>query len=664
MRSPPRRRHLCLEHLEDRRVLADGALDPTFGTGGKVVLEGIGNPTDMALPRGGKTLIVGTPLRSQDDYVFSLARLNNRGRLDPTFGDGGILRVNLPFFERHHSGPLIAVQPDGKIVLAGHSPQGIGVARLTADGAVDMSFSDDGGLEIPAPDGSQVIVDVVDLELQADGRILIASYAPQYIVRLDANGDLDETFGGGDGIVKAPFTTAVQSFVTFDLQPQGDGSVLLGGRAYVTPDLDSSRFAAARLTATGELDASFDGDGIVYTDVLPGTNLQGATTVLARPDGKVLLVGNTYSHLALVRYNVNGSLDSSFGGGDGIQIPGPFHARDAELQTDGKIVVAVRSTNAPTWPPPNNDMMLLRFNDNGTFDTSFGVQGRASVDFGDDQESPLDVEILGGRYVVFGYATGDFTNVARFTGDDPPSDLLLSDASVAENQPARTVVGLLRTIDPDPNDSFTYRLVAGTGSDDNGAFWITGDQLRTRQPLDKETQSSYSVRIRTTDFTGHSLERIFRLTVEDVNDAPRLDGISGSIGYTRNSASVLVASDATVTDQDTPVFDGGTLLVEVTSPGDASKNRLQFGGAFTVEGDSVKRFGVVIGRRTSDGIGTNSLTIVFNENAARAYVQQLVRAIRFRTVQSLSTADKVIEFSLTDGKGGTSNKAVKTVVMR
>src|SRR5688572_10303810 len=106
--------------------------------------------------------------------------------------------------------------------------------------------------------------------------------------------------------------------------------------------------------------------------------------------------------------------------------------------------------------------------------------------------------------------------------NDAPSDIALSPTSVAENEPPATTVGSFSTTDPEPNDTHSYGLVAGTGADDNAAFEIVGDTLQTNQSFDFETKDSYSIRVRSSDDGAPAkfVEEIFTITVSDVNDAP------------------------------------------------------------------------------------------------------------------------------------------------
>ena len=111
----------------------------------------------------------------------------------------------------------------------------------------------------------------------------------------------------------------------------------------------------------------------------------------------------------------------------------------------------------------------------------------------------------------------------------PPTDLQLSNATIAENLPAGSLVGQFSSVDPNPQDSFTYTLVTGTGDSDNASFSIVGDELRTAAAFDFEAKSSYSIRVRTTDQAGLWFEKSFTISVSDVDDrAPVV--ITGTAG--------------------------------------------------------------------------------------------------------------------------------------
>ncbi len=99
--------------------------------------------------------------------------------------------------------------------------------------------------------------------------------------------------------------------------------------------------------------------------------------------------------------------------------------------------------------------------------------------------------------------------------NEQPTDISLSNNSVAENQPTGTAVGTLSTTDPDTGNTFTYSLVSGIGSTDNGSFTIAGGALKTAAIFDYETKNSYSIRISSTDQGGLSFEKVFAITVSE-----------------------------------------------------------------------------------------------------------------------------------------------------
>lgn len=104
--------------------------------------------------------------------------------------------------------------------------------------------------------------------------------------------------------------------------------------------------------------------------------------------------------------------------------------------------------------------------------------------------------------------------------NEAPTDISLTGTTVSENQPAGTTVGSLSSSDPDFGSTFTYSLVSGTGSTHNASFQIVGNSLRTSASLDFEAGSTRSIRIRSTDQGGLSYEKIFTITVQNVNEAP------------------------------------------------------------------------------------------------------------------------------------------------
>src|SRR5438270_5231134 len=144
-----------------------------------------------------------------------------------------------------------------------------------------------------------------------------------------------------------------------------------------------------------------------------------------------------------------------------------------------------------------------------------------------------------------------FDEVCRITVDVKnvaPADIALSRSSVAENQASGTTVGTFSSTDQDSGDTHTYTLVSGTGSTDNGQFTIDGSgNLKTAASFDFETKSSYSIRVKTDDGNGGTFEKVFTISVTDVNEAPTDLGLSPS-SVAENSPLVTTVGNLSSTD--------------------------------------------------------------------------------------------------------------------
>ena len=140
--------------------------------------------------------------------------------------------------------------------------------------------------------------------------------------------------------------------------------------------------------------------------------------------------------------------------------------------------------------------------------------------------------------------------VAIHVRNEAPTDISLSNNSVAENQPSGTTVGTLSTTDPDTGDTFTYTLVSGTGSDDNASFSIAGNVLKTAASFDYETKSSYSIRVRSTDAGSLYVEKQFTINVTSANEAPTDISLSNN-SVAENQPSGTTVGTLSTTDPDT-----------------------------------------------------------------------------------------------------------------
>ena len=322
------------------------------------------------------------------------------GDLDTTFdGDGTVVRILGPSIASAHGAK---VQPDGKIVIAGQYGGDFALARYGADGGFDTSFAGDGVVTTPVGSG---VDEAWTLALQPDEKIVAAGLSSNganndfALARFDPAGALDTAFGGGDGLVTTPFGTADDEAYAVALQP--DGKIVAVGRSSNGTNTD---FALARYDAGGTLDTGFGGgDGLVTTPV--GTGADDAYAVALQPDGKIIVAGlssnGTNNDFALARYDADGTLDSGFGGGDGLVTTpigtGTDEANAIVIQPDGKIIVAGLTSNGS-----DNDFALARYDADGTLDTGFGDgDGLVTTPLGGD-DAGFSVALQSNGMIVVG----------------------------------------------------------------------------------------------------------------------------------------------------------------------------------------------------------------------------------------------------------------------
>jgi uncharacterized delta-60 repeat protein len=260
--------------------------------------------------------------------VSSAAKQRLAGDLDPSFGQGGV--VTQSFGKNEYSGAEgVAVQPDGNIVLAGWvGARGFTVLRYTSRGSLDLSFGKDGIVQTPFEYWGFAGA----VALQPDGKIVVAGVScgctdtvlSQFtLARYTPNGSPDPTFGQ-DGITTTPIAfgpsyTAESSASSLAILP--DGKILAAGTTEGTDGyFNPSAFAIARYKADGSLDPTFGEDGVVRTRFRGVDRLRG---IAVDPDGKIDAVGtvNTvgpheyHPGLGIARYNPDGSVDHTFGEG-------------------------------------------------------------------------------------------------------------------------------------------------------------------------------------------------------------------------------------------------------------------------------------------------------------------------------------------------------------
>jgi uncharacterized delta-60 repeat protein len=255
------------------RYNANGTIDTTFNGNGRISADGGGD--SVAIQPDGKIVACG------GDYTSAISRYNSNGSRDTSFnGTGRVVEPDSFAF-------AVAIQADGKIVVAGSRKANqtdfqFAVSRYDANGSHDASFGGDGTVISQLQDFSRG--EAYEIALQPDGKILVKgivfnlSRSVSVIIRYNADGSLDNTFGSG-GVVYEPYTGASQF--------SGDIAVQLDGRIVTAHQLDD-RFAVTRYKSNGALDTQFSGGTVTTT--LSGFE-HGANAVAIQPNGDIVAAG-------------------------------------------------------------------------------------------------------------------------------------------------------------------------------------------------------------------------------------------------------------------------------------------------------------------------------------------------------------------------------------
>ena len=391
-----------------------GDLDTTFDSDGKVTTD-FGGPFDrasgVAIQPDGKIVAAGVSGDGVSGNDFVLARYTRDGALDTGFDTDG--KVTTDFGSRFEEASGVAIQPDGKIVAAGTSGDfslsDFALARYNGDGSLDSSFDIDG--KVTTDFGS--LDQALGVAIQPSGKIVAAGFSGVFplvdfvLARYNRDGSLDTSFDA-DGKVTTDFGSSSELATSVSIQP--DGRIVAAG-------FSGDDFALARYNGDGSLDTSFDTDGKVTTDFGSfGQASEVAHGVAIQPNGKIVAAGFSgdfpLSDFALARYNGDGSLDTRFDTDGKVTTDfGSFdQALGVAMEHDGRIVAAGTSGDFSLL-----DFALARYNGDGSLDTSFDTDGKVTTDFGSfDQASEVAIQ-PNGRIVAAGFSQPDFA-LARYVG--------------------------------------------------------------------------------------------------------------------------------------------------------------------------------------------------------------------------------------------------------
>jgi len=398
------------------QITASGSLNTSFGP------SGTGKATLPVVASGGLNLVLAMTVNSgeyelacnlgRDDNGFRFvpeeARFTSAGILDTSFGANGVTTEDVCSSSSAVRG--LAIQPDGRIVGAGYNlfTAGFALARYNPDGSLDSAFGLNG--KVTTIFNPTNAANALAVQVQPDGKIVAAGDVDNgkfgyesaltdfALARYTTNGSLDASFGSGGKVM----TPVGQDDVAFALALQPDGKIVTAGRSLQGL---YDYFAVVRYTTNGALDTSFGGTGKVTTLVAGGES--DAYGIAIQPDAKIIAAGyaevGSNTNFALVRFLTNGALDTTFGSSGAVTTDfggGISAAQAVAIQSDGKILAAGSATVGGV-----NAFALARYLTNGTLDTSFGMGGKVTTQFGVSNDIAFAVaELQNGKILAAGWS--------------------------------------------------------------------------------------------------------------------------------------------------------------------------------------------------------------------------------------------------------------------
>ena len=428
-----------IESLSARTLLFGGDLDTSFSSDGmathtssseELIAVGVDSQSD------GKVVVAFRAFARVASNAMQVVRFNVNGTLDTTFGTNGV--ASATFLDESFD-PLIAattsaiaVQPDNKIVVVGtasnvYTGREMGVvARFDVNGTLDPTFSGNGKFVLESFTDSLIRSDndrINDVKVQTDGKIVLSGTSDLYendedvmgVARLNANGTLDTTLDG-DGARVVDVGSGGEFGAAVAIAPDGKLVLVGSGREFGSTS-NQTRFSIARLNGSnGSFDSTFDSDGRLET-TFGSYNYNVATDVVVTGDGKITFSGTVgpastsnlaAQNAAVVRLNVNGTRDTTFGTSNG-QIEVDFGGQGLQNTASSLIVNPVG--RVIVGGSMNGQMAIFALNASGQYDNRFATDGTLSTTFANGAGAS-DITIgYGGKVLAAG---GPDTATIRF----------------------------------------------------------------------------------------------------------------------------------------------------------------------------------------------------------------------------------------------------------
>ncbi len=367
-----------------------GTLDPTFGAGGTTIVDvtsGYDQCSSIVIQPDQKIVIAG---RTQypDGLYATLMRLNTDGTPDDTFGDAGVARADVMYSGYSGQSNALALLDDGKLLFAhvvsvNNGPSAQAVTRFNSDGTVDTDFGVNGTAVQFALEASNYAHAIL---VQDDGKIIVCGQSQlvnntpyqQSAVRFTEDGETDLTFGD-NGIFLLDYSPGYDDRIMAAGQKSNGKIVFLSHAIMMGTSTSGGHFLLVQLNEDGTQDETFGEGGVALFTLSPGYDSPRGMAI--REDDSMVIVGDLQNgnntQMVLMSVNADGTLDESFGVSNGFTFADEnldLKAENVIIAADGKIIVCGTKESFYILG------MVVRFNANGTLDTSFGEDGYALID--------------------------------------------------------------------------------------------------------------------------------------------------------------------------------------------------------------------------------------------------------------------------------------------
>ncbi|RII28310.1 MAG: hypothetical protein CXR30_14010, partial [Geobacter sp.] len=565
---------------------------------------------------------------ANNDITVAVTAVNDA----PTFtaGSGSVVTTTA---NGEEMGYATAVQPDGKILVAGNVANLVNpatweydepyllLARYNADGSLDTSFATNGFAKMNIWTALNSAETGIAIAVLPDGKIVVgagdpsqSNSEPQFgMARFNADGSPDTSFGTNGA---ASFTVGTENMATaHGMTMDSRGNILLVGESQWRSGSVYQYTTVLRVKQDGTLDTSFGTGGIATTNVGGTTDYNYASGIAVQSDGKIVVVGTRAGAylLMVLRYNDDGTLDTSFGtsGIAQFDVASSYDGGTAvAIQSDGKIVVGGNGNNGT-----NSDFMALRLTGTGALDTSFNGTGKVILDLGgDDRISNVTIQSDG--KILLGGLSSSAPAFARLNGDGTLDTSFDSDG----------------------------KLVVTGGETGQGAV-LQGDGRIVTVGAHLDATYTYS------DLA------VDRLNADGSKDLSFGSDVTNTLNatpsYTQGDTPVVLDDHTTVFDTElssVSSYSGATLTL--ARNGGANANDL-FSASGTLaaltEGGNLTVDGTIIGTVTTNSAGT--LLLTFTANATETLVNSAMRQIAYSNSIG-SPASVQIDWTFSDGNTG------------